>query len=56
MDSITSEDQVLLLVAMPLDEKAALGQCAMETLKSILEVASQSVGGEVHGSRPVLGK
>lgn len=56
MESITSEDQLLLLVAMPLDEEAALGQCGMETLKSILEVAGQSLGGEVHGSRPTLGK
>ena len=56
MESISSEAQVLLLVAMPLDEEAALGQCGMETLKSVLEVAGQSLRGEVHGSRPMLGK
>ena len=53
-EGVSSEDQVLLLAGMPLEDEATLGQCGVEAL-STQQVAGQMLRGEVRGPWLMLG-
>ncbi|KAM9221246.1 ubiquitin-like FUBI-ribosomal protein eS30 fusion protein [Dugong dugon] len=55
LESISPEDQVVLLAGTPLEDEATLGQCGVEALTT-LEVAGRMLGGKVHGSLARAGK
>ncbi|XP_042854276.1 ubiquitin-like protein FUBI [Panthera tigris] len=55
LEGITSEDQVVLLAGMPLEDEATLDQCGLKALTT-LEVAGHMLGGKVHGFLAHVGK
>ncbi|XP_043931768.1 ubiquitin-like protein FUBI [Protopterus annectens] len=55
LEGIASEDQVILLAGVPLEDETVIAHCGLTELLT-LDVAARLVGGKVHGSLARAGK